>query len=163
MKYFITSFITFFSVCQVFAQSQHIELKNDEITIPLHTEFVLGVKNEGGKLSDFKILKEKQIKETIDLMSVLKNTGKKEKPQTVSNEIEFKFANAEMMTSKFIILTTVQHLKETISFKAKIRIKGSHQYMETSIVHKAPNVFSVEQWQDDIDSIILYDFKIDHQ
>ena len=83
-----------------------------------------------------------------------------EKKDVVSNEIEFKFCYADFMGSKLVVLTTVHHLESSMIFKAKIKINGSENYIETSIVTIHPNVLSIEQWQDEIDSIILYDFAI---
>lgn len=67
------------------------------------------------------------------------------------------------MGSKLIILTTLQHFTKPIIFEAKIRLKGTEKYIETSIVPKGSNVFSVEQWNDDIDSIIISNLKFDEK
>jgi hypothetical protein len=67
------------------------------------------------------------------MMSVLQKTEKK----IISNEIEFKFSKADFMGSKLIILTTLQHFTKPIIFEAKIRLKGTEKYIETSIVPKA--------------------------
>ncbi len=158
MKYSFLLFIALFLSIKSNAQNEKTAINNDEIKIPLNTELKIKVQEKKGKFSNFEIIDESKIKNPIDLMSVLEKIEKKE---IISDEIEFKFSEADFMGSKLIILTTIQHFKQPIIFKAKIRIKGSEKYIETSIVPKAPNVFSVEQWRDDIDSIMLSDFKFD--
>ncbi len=155
MKHIPYLFLALFFSIQIC--SQNLKINNNEITIPINTELKISVKNIDNKLSDFKLINESKIDKPIDMMDALKNIEKKE---IISDEIEIKFSNAELMNSKLIILTTLHHLTTPITFKAKIKIKGDTNYRETSIVKKIPNVFSVEQWQDDIDSIFLYDFKI---
>ena len=56
-----------------------------------------------------------------------------------------------------VVLTTFHHFERSLSFKAGIRIRGTDEYLETSIVPKYTEVFSVEQWFDDFDSIVLFD------
>lgn len=155
MKHSLYLFLTLFFSIKIC--SQNLKINNNEITIPINTELKISVKNIDNKLSDFKLINDSKIDKPINMMDALKNIDKKE---IISDEIEIKFSNAELMNSKLIILTTLHHLTAPITFKAKIKIKGDRNYRETSIVKKIPNVFSVEQWQDDIDSIFLYDFKI---
>ena len=142
------------------AQTQKLILKKNEITIPINTEFKISANMQGYQLSDFQLISQATIKTKLDMISMLEGIKKEE---IISNEIEFKFAEADFMGSKIIVLTTVQHLKKPIIFKAKIKIKGKDDYFETSIVPKHPNVFSVEQWNDEIESIFLYDFKIKNE
>jgi len=155
MKNYFYFFFAFFFSVQIF--SQNLKISNGEITIPINTELKITVQKINNKLSDFKLINESKIEKPINMIDALANITKKD---IVSDEIEFKFSNADLMGSKIIILTTVQHLKSPITFKAKIKIKGGTKYYETSIVKKIPNVFSVEQWRDDIESVFLYDFKI---
>ena len=141
---------------QNFAQNQKAIIDNNKIIIPINTELKFNVKNNDGKLTDFELIDEAKIETPIDMMEVLKNAKRRD---IISAEIDFKFSQADMMGSKIIVLTTLQHFTFPIIFKAKIRLKGKSDYIETSIVQVQPNVFSFEQWQNDIDSIILYDLK----
>lgn len=141
----------------VFAQKLKLKVDNDKITIPLNLELRISVEEKEGKLVDFKLLNQAKVNKPIDMMKALENVEKKD---IVSNEIELKFCYADFMGSKLVVLQTVHHLEKAIAFKAKIKIKGRTEYIETSIVDIYPNVFSVEQWQDEIENIILYDFEI---
>lgn len=156
MKYLKLLFFVFLFGFTSFAQSQKSLVNNNELTIPINTELKLNIKENNGIFSNFTIVNESKIENPMDMMSVLQNTERKE---INSDDIDFKFSEADFMGSKIYILTTVQHFKNPIIFKAKIRLKGSNNYIETSIVPKIPNVFSVEQWNDPLDSIILSDFK----
>ena len=141
----------------VLAQNSNVKLNNDEIIIPLNSEFKINVEINKDKLDNFKIINQSEVSEPIDMMKALENVEKKD---TIANEINFKFCYADFMGSKLVVLTTVHHLENSIIFKAKIKIKGRTDYIETSIVDKHPNVYSIEQWQDEIETIILYDFQI---
>lgn len=141
----------------IFAQSSKLKVEKDEITIPLKLELKISVEVNDGKLNNFKILNQAKVKKSIDMMKALDNVEKK---NIVSNEIELKFCYADFMGSKLVVLTTVHHLENSMTFKAKIKIKGRKDYVETSIETKHPNVFSIEQWQDEIESIVLYEFEI---
>ncbi len=156
---FLIFFFTFLS-SKLLSQNEKVEIKNDEITIPINTELKINAEEKNGRLSNFNLMSESTIKEPIDMMATLEKIEKKE---IFSNEIDFKFSEADFMGSKLIILTTVQHFTKPIIFKAKIKIKGSNNYTETSIVPKGPNVFSVEQWRDEIESIKLSNFKYDEK
>ena len=140
-----------------FVQKSKLKVDNNEITIPLNIELKISVEEKNGKLNDFKLLNQAKVKKPIDMMKALDNVEKKD---IVSNEIELKFCYADFMGSKIVVLTTVHHLEKPITFKANIKIKGKSEYIETSVVDKYPNVFSIEQWQDEIETIVLYDFEI---
>jgi hypothetical protein len=156
MKYLLLVLFTFFLSVKSYAQSDKTIIKDDEITVPLNTGLKISTQEKNGKFSDFEIITQSKIKSPINMMAVMEKIERKE---IISDEIDFKFSEADFMGSKSIILTTVQHFTKPVIFKAKIRIKGNKNYVETSIVPKAPHVFSVEEWRDDIDSIILSDLK----
>lgn len=160
MKHLFLVFLLTILSINSFAQRKKVEIKTDEIIIPLNKEIKINAEEKNGKFSNFKLISETKIEEPIDMMETLKKIEKKE---IVSNEIDFKFSEANLMGSKLIILTTVQHFTKPIIFKAQIKIKGNNDYVETSIVPKGPNVFSVEQWRDEIESIILSNFKFDEK
>ncbi len=160
MNYKTLTFIALILSITSFAQNSKILIKSDELIIPINTEFKIRAKENNGKILNYELITESKISGPIDMMSVLQKTEKKE---IISNEIEFKFSKAEFMGSKLIILTTLQHFTKPIIFEAKIRLKGTEKYIETSIVPKGSNVFSVEQWNDDIDSIIISNLKFDEK
>ena len=47
-----------------------------------------------------------------------------------------------------------------LSYQAKIRTKPSSKYSTTSIVPVFPKIYGIEMWPYKIESIILYDFKL---
>ena len=47
-----------------------------------------------------------------------------------------------------------------LSYQAKIRTKPSSKYSDTSIVPVFPKIYGIEMWPYKIESIILYDFKL---
>ncbi len=156
MKYSIFILLTLFLSLKSFAQSQKAAVKSNEITIPINTELKVNVKENNGMFSNFLISEESTIKNTIDLMSIVNN---REIKKIAPGKIEFKFSKADYKGLKLTILSVFHQFKKPILFKAKIRIQGTKNYTETSVVPKSSGVISVEQWQDDIDSIVLYDFK----
>jgi hypothetical protein len=141
----------------IFAQKSKLNVENNEITIPLNIELKLRVEERDGKLENFQLINQSKVNKPIDMMNALDDL---EKVEIISNEIDLKFCYADFLGSKIIVLTTIHHLEKPITFKAKIKIKGISEYIETSIVDIYPNVISIEQWQDEIESIFLYDFKI---
>lgn len=82
------------------------------------------------------------------------------KDNTTDNSIEFTFSESEMMGNTIFTLLTVQKTGKRMNFKAKIRLKGTTIYQSTSIMPSSSNAASVEQWQDNIDSIFLYGFEL---
>ena len=140
----------------IFAQKSKLKIQNDSLELPINYKIKISAKIKDEKLYDFKLLKKQKVKRPTDMIKILDNEINK---KIISKEIEFKFCYANFMGSRLVVLTTVHHLKNPIIYKAKIKIKGKKNYIETSIVTKYPNVFSVEQWQNEIESIILYDFK----
>lgn len=141
----------------VYAQKGKLQVYGDKITIPINVEIRIGVEIIEGQFENINLLHQANVKEPIDMMKTLSNIEKKD---IVSDQMEFTFSQADFMGSKVIVLTTLHHLENPMTYKAKIKIKGRNDYMETTIKTKYPNVFSVEQWQDDIESIVIYDFRI---
>jgi hypothetical protein len=133
MNYKTLTFIALILSITSFAQNSKILVKSDELIIPINTEFKIRAKENNGKILNYELITESKISGPIDMMSVLQKTEKK----IISNEIEFKFSKADFMGSKLIILTTLQHFTKPIIFEAKIRLKGTEKYIETSIVPKA--------------------------
>ncbi len=77
-----------------------------------------------------------------------------EKPDNF-DDMYIKFNNSDFGS----LLTVIHKLDKPIIYKARIKIKGRNGFLETSIHPCYPNVVSVEQWQDKIELIELYDFK----
>jgi hypothetical protein len=157
MKKTILFLIISFSSNYLFSQEVDLKIAPDEITIPIGTIIKLSTNTDGSEIGNFELLEKSLIEDPVDMMELM---GSYERQEIVSNEIEFKFSQADFMGSKMIILTTVHHLEVAFIFDAKIRIRGRTDFIETSITPKHPNVFSVEQWRDDIDYIILSNFRV---
>ena len=135
------------------AQEWRSEVGPDRISISLNTEIVVQVSED---LKDFKLLKESEVETALDVFGAMSTFERDEK---YSEEIVFQFSEGDMLGSKITVLTTVHHLKRPITFKAKIKYRGSKKFVETSIVEKVQHAFSIEQWQDEIEQIILFDFQ----
>jgi len=131
----------------------------NEIEISIDHKITVSTKLNNTTINDLKLIKKVKIKKPLDALSHLENTKKKK--EIISDKITFEFAHADFLGHPVIILTTLHHFEKAISFKAKIKIKDREDYIETSILTKHPNVISIEQWKDDIESIILYDFKLE--
>lgn len=136
---------------------EKVLIKKGEITIPIGQKILLHPEFENNKITNFKIIKEENINGKIDLFDMLTNF---EKDTIIDNTIELTFSEATMMTSSVYALLTIQKTGKKMTFKAKIRLKGTSSYQTTSIMPSASNASHVEQWQDNIDSIILYDFEL---
>lgn len=134
-------------------------LNNGEITIPLGKKIILKSEQKNNKITTFELIQEQNITDKLDIFKMLKDFKKDDKKD---NTIEFTFSEAEMMKSPIFVLMTLQKIGKKMSFKAKIRLKGASKYISTSIMPALNNVNSVEQWRDNIDSIILYDFELEN-
>ncbi len=132
-------------------------IKKTEVTIPIGKKLILKTQTEGNKIIGFEITEEQNISEKPDMMNVLTNF---EKDETIDNSIELVFCEAQMMNNPFFMLKTIQKTGKRMTFKAKIRLKGSPLYSATSIMPVGSNILSFEQWKDTIDSIFLYDFEL---
>jgi hypothetical protein len=128
-----------------------------EIEIPIGYKIQISAEHNDLKIENFKLLGKSIAEKTIDMIKALDEFERKD---TITNEMEFEFCNADFAGSKMIILTTVHHQEKPMTFNAKIKIKGRKKYITTSIVTKYPHAISIEQWSENIESIILYDFKL---
>lgn len=151
-------FLFLFSTFIIQAQEKTI-IKKGEITIPIGRKIILKPQIQGDKMVSFEITDEQNISEKVDMMNILQNF---EKDSTTDNSIEFLFCEAQMMNNPYFILKTIQKTGKQMTFKAKIRLKGSPLYSSTSIMPIASNAMSFEQWQNNIDSIFLYDFELNN-
>ena len=59
-----------------------------------------------------------------------------------------------------LVLTTKNPFSKDLKFRALARIKGRKDYFETSIVPVKSGLFSIELWQDPIEELVLFDFKL---
>ncbi len=62
-----------------------------------------------------------------------------------------------------VTLTTKNPFKKNLKFRALARLKGKKNYFETSIVPVLPGLFGIELWQDDIEELILFEFKLEDE
>jgi hypothetical protein len=152
----LLSIISLFLILFIQAQEK-ITLTKGEITIPIGKKILLKPEIKDNKITNFEVIKEENAAEEIDIFDVLE-TFKKDNVN--DNSIEITFSEAQMMTTPIYALVLVQKTGKQMLFKAKIRLKGDSSYQPTSIMPSASNAVHVEQWKDTIDSIILYDFKL---
>ncbi|MCS4302152.1 hypothetical protein [Chryseobacterium sp. BIGb0232] len=150
LLFIFSLFLAFFVKAQ-----EKIMIKKNEITIPIGKKVMLNPQTEGNKIVNFEITDEQSITDKVDMMDLLKNF---KKDNITDNSIEFIFSEAQMMNTPYFILKTIQKTGKKMTFKAKIRLKGSPLYSSTSIIPVVNNAISLEQWQNNIDSIFLYDF-----
>ena len=59
-----------------------------------------------------------------------------------------------------LILLTNNPFPKDLKFRALARLKGRKNYFETSIVPVRSGLLSIELWQDPIEELILFDFKL---
>ena len=59
-----------------------------------------------------------------------------------------------------LILTTKNPFPKDLTFRALARLKGREDYFETSIVPVKSGLLSFELWQDPIEELVLFDFKL---
>lgn len=133
----------------LFGQEQ-TKVEKGKILLPLKKEVNLKVNIKNKKIKEFEIVTEKNLSGPSEFMSSID-----EKPE-IFDDIYIKFN-----TSDFgILLTLIHKLDKPIIYKAKIKIKGTEEFITTSIHPCYPNVISVEQWSSDIEMIELYDFEL---
>jgi hypothetical protein len=59
-----------------------------------------------------------------------------------------------------ILLVTKNPFPKDLKFRALARRKGRKDYYETSIVPVKSGIFSIELWQEPIEELVLFDFKL---
>jgi hypothetical protein len=65
---------------------------------------------------------------------------------------------------KFLALILKNRLSKALLYRAALRLKGHKEYVETSlIVPVNPGLMSFEAWQDPIDELVLFAFKLTDQ
>jgi len=136
---------------------EKVLIKKSEITIPIGKKIILRPEIKNDRIASFILTFEETVNEKKDVFDILQNFKKDE---LENNDIEFTFSESEMMKNPIFTLITIQKTGKKMSFKAKIRLKGTTIYQSTSIIPSHSNVASMEQWRDNIDSIFLYDFEL---
>jgi len=134
----------------VFSQEKAVEITKDKIIINMNTEILVDASIQKNKIYKFKLISEKKITKTFDLMELM--NGEK---MNMTNDIYIRFGKTD---SGNPILILIHSFKKSIIYKAKIKRKGG-QFRNTTIMKVHPNVPSTEYWNDDIETIELYEFK----
>jgi hypothetical protein len=148
MKTNFIIFIFLISTLTVFGQEQ-TKIQKGKIFIPIKKELNLKAQIKKEDIVEFEILEEKDLSQPSEFI-----TSMEEKPESF-DDIYIKFNKSDFG----ILLTVIHKFENPIIYKAKIKIKGQQDLVETSIHPCYPNVISVEQWRDEIEKIELYDFK----
>lgn len=152
------TFVLLFLFLLIITQAQEkTSLNKGEIIIPIGKKLFLKPEIKNDKIVNFEIVKEENVTEKIDLFGIMKNF---KKDNIKDNSIELTFSEAQMMTSSIYALFIIQKTGKKMIFKARIRLKGDPQYHSTSILPSVSNSAHVEQWRDNIDSIVLSDFEL---
>jgi len=152
----LLSIVSLFLLLFIQAQEK-ITVNKGEITIPIGKKILLKPEIKGNTINNFEVIKEENSTEKIDFFDLLHHF---KKDDIKDNSIELLFSEAQMMGSPIFSLVIIQKTGKKMMFKAKIRLKGSSSYQSTSIMPAVSNAAHMEQWKDNIDSIILYDFEL---
>ncbi|UMQ41974.1 hypothetical protein MKS83_21680 [Chryseobacterium sp. Y16C] len=152
----LLSIVSLFAVIIIQAQEK-IGFNKGEITIPIGKEILLKPEIKNNKIIGFEAVKEKDITGKIDFFDMLHHF---KKDNIKDNSIELLFSEGQLMGAPIFVLNVIQKTGKKMNFKAKIRLKGSSSYQQTSITPAVSNSAHMEQWKDNIDSIILYDFEL---
>ena len=107
----------------------------DKVTIEVGKKLIVKFEKKGDALSDPKVVKEAT-----------------EKPPTPT----FDFSKMD----DNLMLTTNNPFSKDLKFRALARLKGRKDYFETSIVPVKSGLFGIELWQDPIEELILFEFKL---
>jgi len=75
-----------------------------------------------------------------------------------SNTISISFTIEDFGGTNAAILKLNNPFNRQLSYKAKIKNPKTKKYEETNVLAIYPHIFSMEEWPDNIESIILYDF-----
>ena len=152
----LLSIVSLFVVIIIQAQEK-INFNKGEITIPIGKEILLKPEIKNNKIIGFETVNEKDITGKIDFFDMLHHF---KKDNIKDNSIELLFSEGQLMGAPIFVLNVIQKTGKKMNFKAKIRLKGSSSYQQTSITPAVSNSAHMEQWKDNIDSIILYDFEL---
>ncbi len=107
----------------------------DKVTIGLGKKLVILFELKGNSLSNPKVVEKPR-----------------DKPPTPSFDLRKMDDN--------LILTTKNPFQKDLTFRALARLKGRKDYFETSIVPVKSGLLSFELWQDPIEELVLFEFKL---
>jgi hypothetical protein len=108
----------------------------DAVSLTLGSKGVIQLKQEGGAITAATLIKDPDQKEP-------------------GIKVEFK------KEPQFLALMLKNALPKSLRYRAAIRTKGSRQFFETSlIVPVTAGLLSYETWQDPIEELVLFEFKL---
>jgi len=107
----------------------------DKVTISLGKKLAVQFEQKGNALSHPKVVKEPT-----------------KTPPTILIDFEKNDEN--------LMLTTQNPFPKDLKFRALARLKGRKNYFETSIVPVMAGIFSAELWNEPIEELVLFDFKL---
>ena len=144
-----TIFLLFCSLTNNLIGQKTSKITKGKIIIPIHKEIDLKATLNSDKIADFELLSETDLTEPFNIMTVLDD-----KPENFG-DIMIKFNNSDFG----VILVLVHKFEKSLIYKARIKIIGRNDFIETTIHRSTPNAISVEQWKDDIEEIELSEFR----
>lgn len=77
-----------------------------------------------------------------------------------TRSVFIKFTYVQYNGKKVSQLKVTNYFNKVFIYRAKVRPAGSKIYSETSIMPILPHIYGLELWQYNIESIMLYDFKV---
>jgi len=134
----IAGLTTIIAATALAASGDRIEAKDlkNKVSLTLGTKGTVQFKQKGDELSEATIAKDPEGK--------LPGIG-----------VEFK------KEPEFFALMLQNRLPKALRYRAALRLKGRKEYVETSlIVPVMAGLFSGESWQDPIEELVLFDFKL---
>jgi hypothetical protein len=113
----------------------HPSTLKDKVAIKLGEEMTVQFRQEGNTLSEPKIVKELE---------------------SPAAALKLRFSKKEG-----ILMLSVESLMEkTMRYRALARLHGKTNYFETSVVPVMAGKFSFESWQDTLEELVLFDFRL---
>jgi hypothetical protein len=109
----------------------------DKVTIAVGKKLVVKFDQKGDALSNPKVVEKAA-----------------DKPTTPTPTFDFSKMGDNL------ILTTKNPFPKDLKFRALARLKGRKDYFETSIVPVKTGLLGFELWQDPIEELILFEFKL---
>jgi hypothetical protein len=120
------------------APRDRIEPKDlkDKISLTVGSEGTIQFKQQGDAITEPKLIKDPDAKQP-----------------GIGVELKLK--------PEFLALTLQNRLPKALRYRAAVRLKGRKDYFETSlIVPVMSGLVSYETWQDPIEELVLFDFKL---
>ncbi|MDX5347117.1 MAG: hypothetical protein LPK19_07700 [Hymenobacteraceae bacterium] len=146
-------FVLLFYSLNALSQQTNVTIGDKTVQLAMGTKVELIADFENDKLREVKLLDEQKSKPTKSLLQLL-SSDSKEKNFTLE------FTILEMGKRKTPVLVVKNPYDKRLIYKAKIQKKGATDFVETSIAPVVPSIASIEQWNEDLQNIILYDFEL---